>query len=650
MKIKQFNIFMLSCFLVVVVKIWFISKNEIVSMPYDAEAYVSRAINGLWEIGVVHSGYPIWLYLSQQLGLPQRISIEILYLLSCFFVSVTAKAYAHYAVATLLFFVLAFSPFTFFLFDQALSDGFYLCLTLFASGFSLKLLSCNNLKNSGFATYATGLGVTLGIMLLTRAEDQLIFFWIFALAALFAIFCRVQNAKLLTLKFWRRPFNLIFITSIVSFLVVNIVCSIFYLRSGVFGRSLTLLPGHYKLIEKLSMIDSGTPQKRYIPISSASREMAYAVSPTLNYLRDEVENPNNILQAASRQAGLPNGEIGAGWIWGIFLGAMYKTIPNSNPVRCEDVFKKMHVELDAAFEDGRLKKRFIINPVIGGNILQLFSNLPSGVFTVFGKIFMSYPYISDQLTNSDIFNKTCLRRKSLTGSPKRIILQGWGYAAFPPRKILFVLPRAVDGSYGKAKYIERNDVSIGIEKSNGWNPEVYGFRAEIEANSLEDVTLAYYFSDGTIVESDFFSKGQVSTIVSKSDNKSKVIQGIDIAEYDPTNVRRGFRHKLQNILVRYMSTNTAVILASTIFIFFLVLAIIKIVNKKYDRLRNILVFQLFLFLIFSARILFYSLIETASWHVEIRYLASAQALFFIFISFSIGTIITASRDLKKFVT
>jgi hypothetical protein len=650
MKTKRFNIYMLSCFIVVFVKIWLISKNEIVSIPADAEAYVSRAVNGLWEIGLMHSGYPIWLYITQQLGFPQRISIEILYLASCFFVSTTVKAYVNYVAATLLFFVLAFAPFTYFLFDQALSDGFYLCLTLVASGFSLKLLNCRQLKIGALAIYASGLGVTLGVMLITRAEDQLIFFWIFTVLALFLAFCRVQHAKLFCFNFWRMPFYLLFITSLATFLVVTTVCTIFYVRSGVFARSITLLSGHYLLLEKLSMIDSRIPQNRYIPISSASRILAYGVSPTLNRLRDEVEDTNNILQDASRKAGLPKGEIGAGWIWWAFLGAMYKTIPDPSPVILEDLFMEINDELDAAFTDGRLQKRFIINSLIGGNILKLFSDLPSGVLTVLGKVFSSHPYSSDQLNNSDIFNKVCLRRGALIGRPNHIVLQGWAFAALPQKNISFVLARTVDGSYGKATYIKRVDVSNGFAKSNGWKPEVYGFRVEIEGNLLENVTLVYFLDDGTTVDSNSFLEGQVLTVVNRDDNNSKVVQGIDIAKLDTFNARSGKRHEMQGILIRYMSSNTAVLLASTILIIFFILALIKVIKKKYDTDRNIFVLQLFLFLIFGARILFYSLIETASWHVETRYLASAQALFFIFISISIATIITASRDFKFFKT
>jgi len=179
-------------------------------------------------------------------------------------------------------------------------------------------------------------------------------------------------------------------------------------------------------------------------------------------------------------------------------------------------------------------------------------------------------------------------------------------------KISFILPRTVDGSYGKAKYIERFDVSNGIEKSSGWKPEVYGFQAEIEANSLEDVTLTFVLSDGSIVNSNLFSNGQVATIGNKA-NSSKVVQGIDIARVDLINVRSGVRHEIQKTLVRYMNSNAAVLLASTIAIAFFILTIIKVIYKKDDVFDNIFVFQFFLLLIFSARILFYSLIEAASW-------------------------------------
>lgn len=647
MKTKQLNIYITSCFIVAALKMWLIAKNEIVSMPYDAEAYVTRAINGLWEIGVVHSGYPIWLYLTQQVGLPQRISIEILYLSSCFFVFTTSRAYTYLSAALLLFIILAFAPFTYFLFDQAVTDGFYLCLTLFAVGFSLRILDYVEFKMRRVAIYAFGLGVTLGIMLLTRAEDQLVVSWIFVVVGLFSVVCRRENDNLLTLKFWRKPFYVLLVISVSSLVVVNIVCTVFYVRSGVFGRSLTLLPGHYKLLERLALIDPGISQHRYIPISSVSRKLAYGVSPTLSSLRDEVENPNNVLQAASRKAELPSGEIGAGWIWGIFLGAMYKTTPNPNAVKCEDKFKKMHAELDAAFADGRLKKRFIINQLIGGNIEQLVRDWPSSAFAVLKKILSSYAYVSDQTYDAEIFDKVCLRRAALTGRRNHIILQGWAFPVSPGIKILLVMPRRGDGNYGKAKYIERLDVSDGVGKSSGWKPEVYGFRADIEANSLEDVTLRYFFSDGTMIESNSFIRGQVRTILNKANDSTKVVECLDIAEVDSPFVRKGIRHEMQKKLARYIASSGSVLLVSTISIGFFIFSILVIIKRKYDIFRSVFVFQVFITLIFALRLLFYSLIETASWHVEIRYLASAQALLVAFISVSLATICAAARDLKR---
>lgn len=625
----------LICLLLILLKIWLIAENEIVAMPYDAEGYVTRATNGLWEIGLMHSGYPIWLRLTQQVGFPQRISIEILYLASCFFVSVSVKAYIHYVGAILLFLILAFAPFTYFLFDQALSDGFYLCLTLFALGFSIKIISCGQLKTSTLIKSASGLGVTLGIMLITRAEDQLIFFWIFVIVALSTAFCRVKGVSFFRLDFWRRPFCVFLIISISSFLIVNSMNTLFFLKSGVFARSLTLLPSHYKLLEKLAMIDSGSLQIRYIPISRASRELAYISSPTLSNLRDEVENTNNILQAASREAGLPNGEIGAGWIWWAFLGAMYKTVPDANPVKLNNIFMKTNDELDAAFADGRLKKRFIVNPLIGGNIPQLIADFPSGVANVLRKVFSSYPYVSDQVISSNIFNSVCLRRESLIGHPKRVVIQGWAFATVPTKEISYMLPRTVDGNYGKATYIERIDVSNGYAKSSGWKPNVYGYRIELNARSVQDVTLTYVLNDGTTLDSNVFSEGQVLTVESKANNGSKILQGTDFARLDSPEVRSGIRHEIQKTLAGYMASSATILVASGISIIFFVLVLFKVISERSADIGNIYILTIFVFLIFSARILFYALIETASWHVEIRYLASAQSMFFIFISLSL---------------
>jgi hypothetical protein len=189
-------------------------------------------------------------------------------------------------------------------------------------------------------------------------------------------------------------------------------------------------------------------------------------------------------------------------------------------------------------------------------------------------------------------------------------------------------------------------VSNGFEKTYGRKPQVYGFRVEVEANSLDEVTLTYIISDGTMVQGNMFVKGQISTIEGSSRSSTKVVQGIDIAELDSNHVRSGIRHEMQTKLVNYASSSLFAFLTMGISIAFFIFTIAKASYNKSAVSRQLFVFQLILFLIIGARILFYSMVEAASWHVELRYLASAQVLLLVFFIISLVSIVFASkRDL-----
>ena len=633
------------CMSVATFKVLLISRNEIVVMPHDAASYVSRALNGVWDIGLMHVGYPIWLNATFYTGLPQRILIEVFYLLSCLYVVNTLRYRIGSKFACLLFLLLSFAPFTFFLFDQALSDGFYLCLTLFAFGISVKWLNTDMDDSRALPGTAFALGVALGMMSLTRAEDQYIAFWVVAVPALFAIFRRDVDGRYFSTDRWRRPFYLLLITGVTSYLIVAFVSSVFYTTSGVFARTIPLLPGHYRLLENLATIDAGMPQERFIPVSKASRELAYQASPTLRRLRESVEDETNILHAASQRAGLPEGEIGAGWIWWAFLGAQYETIPNVQPSEMDDLFVDVNHELETAFAQGLLKKRFIINPLLGGNMRQLISDLPSGISVVSGKLFGSYRYTEDQNNSVDAFDKACNRRAWLISGQAKVILQGWAFPSSPSVAISSVSARSGNGARATAAYIERIDVASGYEKLNGWKPEVYGFHAEINADSVDDVVLVYTLSDGSTVSGNNFSEGGISTQAPQGAGAVSVVQGIDIAALESPGFRQGPKHEFQNALISYMGSTVTIILAAAIITGFLILMAVKLLRRSPDLRSNLYVVQFLLMLLIFARIAFYALIETAAWHVEIRYLAATQGLLIVYLVLSAVIIF---RGLQKY--
>ena len=86
---------MVACLTLALVKLWLLSPQEVIarSAPHDDTLFVGLALNilqGEW-LGAYNqftlmkgSGYPLFIALSNLLGLPLILSQELLYLGSCF--------------------------------------------------------------------------------------------------------------------------------------------------------------------------------------------------------------------------------------------------------------------------------------------------------------------------------------------------------------------------------------------------------------------------------------------------------------------------------------------------------------------------------------------------------------------------------------
>ena len=87
-----------ACLTLALVKLWLLSPQEVIarSAPHDDTLFVGLALNilqGEW-LGAYNqftlmkgSGYPLFIALSNLLGLPLILSQELLYLGSCFLLS-----------------------------------------------------------------------------------------------------------------------------------------------------------------------------------------------------------------------------------------------------------------------------------------------------------------------------------------------------------------------------------------------------------------------------------------------------------------------------------------------------------------------------------------------------------------------------------
>ena len=576
------------------------------------------------------SGYPYWLALSASLGLPQRVAIEILYLFASTVVAFSLVRVTGRFFALLLLGVLVFLPATFFLFDHALSDGFFACLTLFALALSIAALLDSDSSKILFWVRLLTLAFVLGWMLITRNEDYLVIGWI-----IWFIVCRFFFQKA------NRPLKqAVFEASIClavlmlgAFSVAGSVSTFHFITKGVFARTIMTLPSHMELLLKLGSIETKAPSINRVPISKAQRESAYLASPTLRRLRERIEDPKNVYQIASLQAGFPVGEIGAGWVWHVFNDAALKELPHKTLKDLNEFYFNINLELRQSFERGILSEGFVIHPLLGGNINGLLPRFLESSVAVYRGLFKSYRYQPDSNFESSLFDLATLRRTSLIStSVFSGQVQGWaisdrGADAIASAEVgVYEAKMGIDSTrWFTTNQIARPDVIQGFTAEGLSHPEVFGFHVILPRVPGDTIVIRYLLTDSSHLITPPLVVNKVSHIERGSAGKV-LIQGIDSNGRSELSTSQNIRQKSQNWLADAFEKISPAFL-SVILALAIVSGVLRkrIIKREQTEILFIAV-SILIAGLFLQRFLFYTLVDAVGWDVEVRYLTSALVL------------------------
>jgi hypothetical protein len=606
---------------IILLKLGLVSYNEIISLPYDSEGYILRSLSNTFDINYNNIGYPLWLIISSFTGIPQRLAVEFFYIFSLYYLVSSFSSIFNNIFICVIFAVLVFNPITYFLFDYALSDGFYMCLTLLAVAINIRIFKDILINDLKYQKYIF-LGLIFGFMSISRIEDPIVFSWIL----INLLFYFYYNKKLFPLNNLFNSFKVFFSLLVSTFFIPILLCFIFYLNGDPFARNITIADEHTKLLVNLAKIDTGVSQSYHVPISYASRQLAYDVSPTFASLRAKIENLQNPLQIESQKVGLPPFEIGGGWIWWALIGAVNAQYSPSNASEREQIFKKINSELNLAYNEKKLKTRFIINPLVGGEPLNLLFKMPHNIFTVINRLHESILNAQDLLVDNSLFDLVTFRRISLVNQKSNYIIDGWVFVDDPLIKINKI--DFENGKSGKTNVFHpRDDVSSGYKPILNYKPDVIGFHENLFNISPDNVNVTYYLSNGNIIHTTIRSIGIIDIV--KLNNIS-IYQGIDYIKNSSS--IHDFKFSIQkSIILLYNSITIKLLFLLIIIIYGMAL----LINKKFRSFGLINISIYLLLIIIVLRLLFYSIIQSASWNIEIRYLASTQTqyLFLVLLIF-----------------
>lgn len=637
--------FIYFCLFIALLKLSVVSGNEIVALSNDSAVFVRHVLGGVGQLGAP-SGYPVWLWFVGLFGFPQRIAIEILYLSAVFFVSFVMIKNLNRGWAAVLFFILALSPATYHLFDNALSDPLFLCLGLFALGVSIGLFGKLNSPGRSVWLWSAALGGALGLMSITRNEDALLYGWVFLFYLISALFFGLEFLNFRTVK----KIVCLFIVSLILLVVVGESPAAFhFFTKDVWTKTLASMPSHMRVLKDLSKIDTGEEQIKFVSVSKKARDAAYEVSPTLFLLKDKIESSENMyVEASHRVGGLPLGEIGNGWVWHVFNDAALRTIPEPRTLKSlDDFWLKVGTEIEAAFESGRLKERFVIHPFVGAGLVRPFVGIVDGVVSAVDKSFQFYPFQEDQGFVSDLFDKVCNRRSSLvsSGGLSRFKMQGWIFSDSKSDRILKVQVGVNNTERGVVEWTDvgrkaRPDVDSAFSKELGVEISSYGFDAEFSHKERSDVSLRYVTSSGVFSEKEFKANSieKISTGFGSS-----LYRGIDFFEsnrqFSARSEGLGFQDRILGFggwgIVKLISTVVVVLL--TVFVLAL-----RFCGNLGDALYPGFV-GIFVLSLIVLRLVFYALINENAWEIEPRYMSPVLGMLIVTVVCFVAVVVDVCR-------
>ena len=367
-------------------------------------------------------------------------------------------------------------------------------------------------RNDGWVSllkWAILCGITLGVFFLTREDGA----WIYPFVL--GAFCLISIMLICEKKSYKKE---IVVISLILVLPFSLRTAVSLLNYGYYGVRIVndRTDGFYsKVAGDLNVITPNADDDKlyrsheykdyYITIYNSTMEKAFAASPTLNSvaenLRDSIRawaNTSQICFGFNKKTGQPSTDH---MLWalrdGVKAAGFYDSLTKS-----EEFFAKVHNELQASFRNGSLKKRgLLISPLIAplqkGDLFKSLQLMPWALIDI-----LKFKNVSAAVAPSK-GSKSSLKEFSLFAGacyvPPLTILNcsGWAFAKDNNTRLTVDL-------YGKQGVLIKNipflpsDDVFKFLKSKYTNAGLSRFRYEIEGHDQSDLMLRFSDIKGNI--------------------------------------------------------------------------------------------------------------------------------------------------------
>ena len=458
---------------VVLTKLWLIHSEEICGSAtyHDAFWFVRSARDWYWGADynwtafVRPPAYPLWLAVTSAAGVPQRIAIDLLQMSGFALLALGLRRSGVSRVACLAGFAAAcLHPGSFQLNNYTMADVFYSAvLPMTIGGLLLAMITRSKVA-------AVGCGMGLATLWFTREESVLIVLLLAAFCVISLLFARSKAEG------WQTAAGRVFVPSLV--VVATLAAFILTVYSvnrrtfRAFAKSEMSGPSYSAALDALIRIEPRQPQ-RFVPVTSESLELAFAVSPTFARLKPYYEGDvgTGWRTETFNQQGV-RGEIGINYLMWALRNAAAEAGIHADAKKAEKFYNRMAREINAACDDGRLPARVVWASFIGPNLLPNLHRLPRSFSEMLGVFVLRYeiaPLQDDEILLPEeraLYDRIARRRplgsvgpaaapvatavKNLIGASHRFFVIALAVAAASCAVLLVRSSRNGDGHLAKA--------------------------------------------------------------------------------------------------------------------------------------------------------------------------------------------------------
>jgi hypothetical protein len=371
-----------------VVKLVLVSHDEIEIRTADDSGYAVCASVMYWGAPFQpysyarQPSYPLFIVLSQVLGVPMRLSIELVWFGASLAIGVALRRCGLSVLGSLSVYALTlFSPISFWMFNRLLPDGFYAaCILALLAGLVAALMVPTRRSAwrwGGLAAFAAALGAN------TRQETPLIYglLGVAGVLALFGAWRWFVPPGMVRMP-WTRFATACLLPLLATLALTHAFSFANYQRVGMYVTYDLVAPGLKSLYRELLSIPPKTPRID-VPVPRDVREIAYAASPTFNSFKpflDGDADPENAYKAACKRFAGVDDEFGAWTVWGLRRAAWrmsnYKW---SSGGEMDAVFARAADELAQARRAGAIPHRRVLHEYLPPEYDQLWSRLPGSI-------------------------------------------------------------------------------------------------------------------------------------------------------------------------------------------------------------------------------------------------------------------------------